>query len=409
LFLITKHASLCFALHAQEEINDPNHIKTVIFKPATVNSYAPIIPLGGMMKLSFDDLNADEADYRYKIEHCELDWTKSVLSETEFIDGYAEDRIRDYENSFNTLQPFTHYRLTIPNDQTRIKLSGNYRIQVLNDDDDIVFSRKFIIYESKTTVGVAIYRSRNIKNIKTQQAVEFTINHPNFRINNPSVEIIPMVLQNNNLKTAILGLKPQFYRGSQLLYKYNTETSFYAGNEFLHFDSKSIRNTTLNIGRVTLEDIYHSHLYTNYERRYLPYTLNPDINGNFVIRVLHSDEPDTEADYSWVHFSLDYDDLGEKELFISGKFNNWQLNDMNRMQYNELTGLYEKSLLLKQGFYNYQYLTRSSNGELSNYDVDGSFYQTENDYTVVVYYKRIGERYIRVIGVGYGNSKKINN
>lgn len=142
-----------YPLASQEQQHDPEHIKTVVFKPGEFNTYAPIVRLGGMLKLSFDDLNADEADYFYKIQHCELDWTPSVLSESEFIDGYAEDRIRDYENSFNTLQPYTHYELTIPNRQTKLKLSGNYVLQVLNEDDEIVFTRKFIVYEPKTTVG----------------------------------------------------------------------------------------------------------------------------------------------------------------------------------------------------------------------------------------------------------------
>jgi len=213
------------------------------------------------------------------------------------------------------------------------------------------------------------------------------------------------------LETAITGLKPQFYRGTQLLYKYNKETSFWGGNEFLYFDSKSIRNTTISIGRVELgTELYQTYLYTNEERIDLPYTLFPDVNGNFIIRTLNGQNSNTDADYSWVHFSLNcLENLDGKDIYIHGNFNNWQLNESNKLRYNQNSGLYEAQILLKQGFYNYQYVTKNQKGVMSNYDIDGSHYQTENDYTVLVYYKKFGSRYTKVIGVGFGNSEKINN
>jgi hypothetical protein len=396
-------------VHSQS--SDPDYIKTIILKPALTNTYAPIVKLGQRLMLSFDDLNGDEHRYSYKIQHCSYDWSPSNILESEFIDGYAEDRIRNYENSFNTLQPYTNYQLSLPNESTSIKISGNYIITILNEYDEPVFDRRFIVYEPKVDVGVAIYRSRDISTIQEKQSVEFIVNYPNLRINNPSKEILPVVVQNNNWQTAIEGLKPQFYRGNQLLYKYNKETSFWGGNEFLYFDSKSIRSSTLNIANVALgNELYHTYLYTNEERIGLPYTLNPDINGNFIIRTLKGDNQHTDADYSWVHFSLKcLENLDNKDVYVSGNFNNWQLNDSNRLSYNFDTGLYEGLILLKQGFYNYQFVTKNSVGYVSNYDIDGSHFQTDNDYTVLIYYKKFGNRYDRVIGVGYGNSEKINN
>ena len=184
-----------------------------------INSYAPIVHLGEKLQLTFDDLNADEHTYSYKIEHCNMDWSKSDLSKSEFVNGFAEDRIRNYENSFNTLQPYTNYNVTIPNETTKLKISGNYLISVLNEDEEVVFKRHFVVYEPKVIVGVAVYKSRDIFYIDTKQSVEFTINAPNMLINNPSEEIIPVILQNNNWQNAIIGLKPQFFRGDQLLYK----------------------------------------------------------------------------------------------------------------------------------------------------------------------------------------------
>ena len=404
---------LCSVQFGFSQINhkDAEHIKTIILKPMAINSYAPIVQLGENLMLTFDDLNADEHTYSYKVEHCDLDWNKSDLSQSEFIDGFSEDRIRDYENSFNTLQPYTNYRLTIPNETTKLKISGNYLISVLNEDNEVVFTRRFVVFEPKVTVGVAVFKSRDISFFNTKQSVEFAINTPNILINNPNEEIIPVILQNNNWQNAIIGLKPQFFRGDQLLYKYNKETSFWGGNEFLYFDSKSIRSSSLNIANVELgEDLYHTYLFTNEERRNQPYTLYPDVNGNFVIRTLNGENNNTDADYSWVYFSLkSSQNLEGKDVFVSGNFNNWQLNDTNKLKYNETLGLYETRMLLKQGFYNYQYVTKAIDGTISTHDIDGSFYQTENDYTVLVYYKKFGSRYTKVIGVGYGNSEKINN
>ena len=158
------------------------------------------------------------------------------------------------------------------------------------------------------------------------------------------------------------------------------------------------------------KELYDTYLYTNEERIDNPYTRHPDVNGNFVIRNLTSENHNTDADYSWVHFSLScLEDLTGKDIYVSGNYNNWQLNELNKLKYNTSTGLYECSILLKQGFYNYQYVTKNNKGEISNYDIDGSFHETENDYTVLVYYKGFGDRYTQVIGVGFGNSEKINN
>lgn len=406
LFLI-----FCFTHVLFGQITDAPNIKTVIFRSSNTNNYSPIIRLGEKMILSFDDLNADEQNYYYKIEHCELDWTPSKLIDSEFIIGFSEDRIREFNNSFNTLLPYTNYELTIPNPSTRLKISGNYMLSILNESNEIVLQRRFIVYEPKVTVAVAVYQSRDISKVNTHQSVQFTINNGSLRVNNPSQEIKTVLLQNNNWQTAITGLKPQYFRNNQLLYLYNKETSFWGGNEFLYFDTKAIRDATLNIARSELTgDIYDTYLYTKKERIDEPYTLFPDINGNFTVRTLDGDMPNIDADYTWVHFSLEcLEELTGKDVFVSGKFNDWVLNDLNKLAYNPETGLFEGAILIKQGFYNYQFVTKDTNGAISNHDIDGSHYQTENDYTVIVYYKKFGARYTKVIGVGVGNSKVILN
>ena len=164
---------ICFS--QVNELAPPNYIKTIQFKGNTPETQLPIIRLGEQLVLEFDVLNGNEADYYYKIDHFNFDWTPSVLAKSEFMDGFDNQRIRDYENSFNTYQIYSHYQLTIPNDQTRrLKVSGNYLLSIFNSDDELVFSRKFMVYEAIAAVGLAVKRSRDIKYIEEKQNINNT-------------------------------------------------------------------------------------------------------------------------------------------------------------------------------------------------------------------------------------------
>jgi len=391
-------------------VQPPSHIKSIILKPLRTNEYAPIIRLGEPFILEFDDLEVDQKSYSYKIEHFDYNWKSSNLNSTEFLNGFNDDLIRDFENSFNTIQGYTHYRLRLPNDNIRIKISGNYIISVIDEDDEVVFTRPFIIYQPKVDVGVSAHRNRDIATINTKQNIQFVINHPNLLVNNPSLEIKTAIYQNNDWNTVIKNAKPQFIRGSQLLYKYNSNINFWAGNEFLFFDTKEIRNATNNVARSELKDIFYTYLYLDEERLHKPYTLNPDINGNFVLRTVDNDDISTEGDYSKVYFSLEsFEDIGNSSIYIYGDYNGWQLTDENKMIYDDNTKQYHSNLFLKQGFYNYQYITANKEGKINNHAIEGSFYQTENIYTVIVYHRPYGTRYDQVIGVGSTNSEKLRN
>lgn len=391
-------------------VNPPDYIKSIVLNPLRTNEYAPVIQLGNPFRLEFDDLEGDQKEYRYKIEHFNYNWESSGLNTTEFLDGFNDDFIRNFENSFNTLQNYTHYSVRIPNDNLRIKISGNYVISIYNDSNEVVFSKPFIVYNPLVTVGVTAHRNRDISSINTKQNIQFLINHPNLSINNPSNEIKVAVYQNYDWNTVIKNIKPQFIRGSQMLYKYNSNINFWANNEYLFFDTKEIRNATNNVYKSTLESIFNTYLYSDEPRAQKPYTLNPDINGNFVLRTIDASDISIEGDYSWVHFNLFYPEkLTDQDVYIYGNFNNWQLTKENRMSYNTNTKSYQTKLLLKQGFYNYKYVTKTSDGELNKRAIEGSFYQTENDYSVLVYYKPYGSRYDQVIGFGNSNSEDLRN
>ena len=399
------------AFSQSEEIIDAPYIKTIILKPFAAEKYTPIMRMGAKFILSFDDLEADQKEYYYKIEHCDFDWNPSGLSDREYVIGYNEDRIRDYENSLNTLQFYTHYSVIFPNSNTKFRLSGNYTITVFDEYDNIVFKRNFVLYDSLVDVGLTINRSRDLGYYDTKQYVEFLINHPRLLINNPSKEIKVALMQNNDWNTAMTDLEPQYYRGSQLIYKYVDKTNFWAGNEFRYFDTKGVRDGNIEIARIESgPNLYHTILYTDEERIDLPYSLNPDINGNFVVRTIDGSEGESHisADYTWVFFSLNsLEDLRGKKIYINGDFNNWKATEDYEMKYNAESGLYEGIVLIKQGFYNYQYITLDEYNVRSNHDIDGSFHLTENDYTILVYYRPFGSRYDKVIGFGTTKSDKI--
>jgi len=393
------------SVFSQEIVLPPAHIKSIQIIASEGSGFVPIIQKSSSIELSFDDLEADEKDYYYLIEHCDRNWKTSDLLPTEFVRGYQKEQIRNFDNSFNTLQNFTHYTLNIPNEQSQILISGNYRLSILNDDDEVVFTRYFIVYESITTVGVSVHQSREVSFINLHQSVQFIINHTGLTINNPQEEIFPVIYQNIDFSTQISGLKPQFMRNDQLLYKYDQETAYLGGNEFLNFDTKEMLMTNMNVASVISgKDLYESILYPDIPRAYDPYTYYPDINGAFVIRKARVENSNIEADYSYVNFSLTIPEIMDKKVYVYGGFNNFQLTDENLMEFNPLTQSYEAEILLKQGFYNYNYITLNAKNQIDTTEINGSFYETENEYQVVVYYSKFGSKYDRVIGYGVGSS-----
>ena len=399
------------AISQIEERIAPDYIRTIQFSGTTTQSQLPIIRLGSRLQLSFDALNGNEDDFYYSITHYNFDWTPSDLSKGEYLDGFDEVRIDNYENSLNTLQIFSHYKLTIPNRDTRkIKKSGNYLLTILNDNNEVVFSRKFMVIENIVDVNVEIKRSRDLNFIDEMQVVQFSINSPTLLLINPKQNVRTLVLQNSNLKTAITDLKPQYTMGSELIYRYDREAAFGGGNEFLSFDNKDIRSATYGVRRVELNDLYENYLFTNISRKDRPYTYDPDINGNFVIRNIDAQNQDIESEYVFIHFNLRYyEDIGDKEIHIYGNFNNWTIDGTTYMEYDRFNDLYYTTRLFKQGYYNYKYVLVDRDGSIEEGAIDGNFWQTENEYTVLAYYREPGARYDRIIGMGMQSSMNITN
>ena len=392
-----------------QETNDASFIKSVVFKSKNDKFQLPIVALGEVFELSFDDLNADERNYYYRIKYFNHDWTPTSLFQSEFMRGFDNIRIENYRTSFNTLQPYTNYKLKLPNEETKFLLSGNYILEVYNDDDILIFSRRFLIYENKVDVGAAVYRSRDLTFYQTHQCIQFSINPEAGKfLRDPENLIHTVILQNEQWNSAITDIKPQYFNGNRLEYRYQKKTGFEGGNEYLFFDTKDIRSTGSNVGSVELNRLYETYLNTNFLRRGYPYSFNADINGDFFIRTLEGSEDEAiEADYSWVHFSLSAPKFLEgQEVYIYGKFNNYQLTDENKMYFNPGLEIYEGIILLKQGFYNYKYVAKSSDQLLTN-SLSDSHALTENRYLILVYYSEFGTRNDALIGIGKASSFEI--
>tara|TARA_B110000914_G_scaffold226452_1_gene251557 strand:- start:8698 stop:9954 length:1257 start_codon:yes stop_codon:yes gene_type:complete len=393
------------------QVAKPPNIKTIIFKINNNSSQFPILKKDSFIELSFDDLNASEEDYYYKISYYNYDWSDSILFKNEFIEGLDNIRVSNYENSFNTLQRYTHYKLTLPNSSTDFKLSGNYKIHIYNSNDELQFSRRFVYLNPIISVSANVFRTRNLNYFQTHQNIKFNLTQNDLGlIQGLEDNLNIIIIQNNQWSNSISGIQPQFKNNKVLKYRYDIKTSFEGGNEYLFFDTKDLRITGPNVSFINLGVLYESYLYTDIPRKKFPYSFNQDINGGFQIRtVIGSQNAEIEADYSWVYFTLAASiELPETDLFILSDFNNYEPNRDNLMSYNKTLDVYEAKILIKQGFYNYKYFANTVSGWKPNL-VSGNFFQTENSYKILVYYKAPGEIFDELIGIGETDSKQILN
>ena len=398
--------SFCFLLvifssKAQKitEIPPPEHIKTIEFWDNQSRNFPIIFPQERAV-LEFDDLSAVEKDYYYEINHCNADWETSRLLKTEYLQGNDRLRITQYTNSSGTYAPYNHFRLSLPNEQTQFKHSGNYLITVYEGSGRAVFSRRFAVIDPQTTAQMSIKRSRDMSQINTHQWVQFTIASGGISVQNPNSQIKPVLLQNDRWDRSIQGLKPQYNNGKQWIYRYGSASGFPGGNEFRYFDTAQLRASNSAVQRIELTDLYHHYLFADIPRNNKPYTLFPDLNGRFAVRSQGSEKPDREADYTWVHFAIEAPESqsGDK-IYLIGGFNQFQTRPEYELSFNPGSQRYEGAFLFKQGFYNYGYALVDALGKKSEEAVDGSFHLTENQYTLLVYFRPLGAVADQLIGI----------
>lgn len=393
-----------FAEVFSQEKTAPDHIKTIIFRSLENDMQFPIVQIGESFELSFDDLQANETDYYYTITHCDYDWKPSQLLKSEYLTGIDDLRISNFQNSYATLQPYTHYKLTLPNADTGFRLTGNYLLTVTDAEQNPIFTRRFVVYSNAAQVQLAVKQSRDLKFVEQKQVVQFEISSKVLQFENPQTNVKVAIFQNFMWDTMKKNIPPQYILGSKLVYKYDTETAFWGGNEYFYFENKDIRVATTGVYQAQNDgNQYHTILYTAPLRSYRTYTYNPDINGDFRV-IANQRNPSIEAEYSQVHFSVEANNQWlTDEVYVYGLFSENKLDEKFRLFYNSEKNLFEGKFFLKQGFYNYKFALK--NKTQTDYNAfSGNHYQTENNYTILVYYRPAGALYDSVIGVGSLNN-----
>lgn len=372
----------------------------------------PVFELGSDVRLllKFDDLAEDVKNYSYTIIHCDASWNESYIQQNEYLAGFPDNPVTDYAMSFNTTIKFVNYQLTIPNDDCSLKYSGNYALIVFegNDRKNLVLIQRFYVVEPKVriegTVKKATFDPFNGEN----QEVDFKIINEQLRLLNPQEDIKVVLMQNRRWDNAVLGLKPRFIQNNVLSYDYDKENVFPGGNEFRYFDIRTKRYNGENIESIKfMRPYFHVTILPEgirNNKKFMPYK---EMNGNFVIESLDRvTDTDTECDYFFVHFYLPMQSqLVGGTVNVFGALTGWNANKTNEMKWNYETAGYELSLLLKQGYYNYQYVYVSEGAKKADsVNLEGSFFLTENEYEIFAYYRDPASRYDRLVGFVTVNS-----
>lgn len=372
----------------------------------------PVMELGGSHRLifKFDELSRNPKNFHYTLVHCDADWNPSRLAASEYMQGFSDNPVNDYAFSINTTIPYVNYRLVLPNEDVRILVSGNYLLKIWEDNnkDEPVLVRPFFVTEKEVEISGEIRRATFEGYNGESQQVAFAVNYPKFPVTDPLNEIKTVVMQNSQSDNKLTRLKPTFIRQNQLVYEEKANL-FKGGNEFRNFNAKNIQTNGMGVRSVEYRDPYfHLFLEKDLSRGKEIYRAWDDLNGNYLVKNDRASDSDLESDYVWVHFSLSPpDQVTDDRIYVFGGLSDWQCSPVNQMKYNPETKLHEAALLLKQGFYDYQYVQYDQDKKTVDASLfEGSHIETENDYSFFVYYRGFSSRYDRLIGYRVINSVK---
>lgn len=368
--------------------------------------FPPIIELNSNehITISFDEMTEEASYLQYSIVHCNADWRPSALSELEYLDGFNTNSIDNFDFSMATFAHYVHYSLTLPNEDVQFKVSGNYVLLVYpeNEPEHILLQVCFSVYENDILVAPSVTSRTDIDYNREHQQVSVTLNANNYRIQNPYTELKVSVTPNSRRDQEVIVTRPLRVQGSQVIFDHDRNLIFEAGNEFRRFEMVATRYAGLGVKNIYhFDPYYHVVLTTSEPRAETSYLYDKTQNGRFVIRQSGANDSDTEADYFVVHFTLDSDPISEGKVYIDGDLTNHLYTPSNEMVYNPQSGQYEKTLFLKQGSYNYQYVFLPDGASSATAaPIEGNYYQTVNEYLVKVYHRPQSERYDKLIGFG---------
>ncbi|HVN58623.1 MAG TPA: DUF5103 domain-containing protein [Bacteroidales bacterium] len=380
-------------------------IRTVLLYREGWNLSYPVIRLnsGDWLVLDFDLLSDSPETYYYSFIHCDRDWNESPVFPTDYIDGLQEDQIEDYKQSFNTTVSYYHYRLAFPGERMKPRIAGNYilKVYITGNPDKPVITKRFMITDESAGISGNVTRPLAGESYNTGQQVNFTVSFPGLKVSDAGKEIRPVVLQNGKWYDAKYDLKPDLVNSNELRFgTLSQDNIFPGGNEYRYFDIKSIHYQTEYIRKIDFsENRYHVFLTPSENREFKPYFFDRDLNGNYYVAVKEGKTMETDADYLYVYFTVpSANKLEGGELYVSGALANWEFNNTNRMIYDQSKGEYQCSMLLKQGWYNFEYIFIKDDEEPGGPSAfEGNHFETENDYLILIYYRKPGDRYDSVV------------
>ena len=363
----------------------------------------PVIRLnsGQRIHIEFDDLTHQYNRYAYKVIHCEADWTESEeLFESDYIEGFADgNTIDEMEESLNTNQLYTHYSLTLPNEHCRLKMSGNYKVEVYDDNDDSepMLTACFMVVEPVMTVRMEVTPNTDIDVNKSHQQVSMEVGYNGLQVLQPERQIHTVVLQNGRWDNARLNAKPQYTMADGLRWDHNRDLIFDASNEYRKFEVLDTDHPTLGIDRIRWDGKqFHAFVFADEPRP--NYLYDEDANGAFYIRNSDNIENNRISDYVQVHFQLMCPQPVSGDVYVNGVWTNDRFLEQYRMEYDYGSSSYQLTLPLKMGYYSYQYVMLDADGFAQVMPTEGSFFQTENEYYALVYYRQQGGRTDRLVG-----------
>ena len=389
-------------------------IKTVLLHPVGFEMGNPLIHLNykDSLLLSFDELTNSPKNYMYSLIHCSADWTPSDLLQNEYLEGFYEEPLINYDFSFNTIQPYIHYQAVIPSNNMRPILSGNYLLIVYpeGEKNKPLLSKRMMVMDKKVNIEGTVKRATDLEQRNYQHEVDFSILHTGYTIDNPFGDIKVVITQNDRWDNAVSGLEAVFVKDNEITYDYEEENCFDGGNEYRFFDCQSLRYLSERLANISFEnDTNKITLRTDNERRFQRYSnLVQDINGKRLIRVQEGSRDNIEADYALVKFTLPYQhEITHGELYVHGQISDYGFPETHKMHFNEEKGMYEANIYLKQGYYNYEYVFKKKEGGSLSRFIEGTHYQTVNDYKIYIYHRPTGEQYDHLIGIQKLTSKDL--
>ncbi len=363
------------------------------------------------LELHFDDMDGNTKSYYYTFVLCDYNWAPVNMSSFDYIKGFTQNRISNYRYSSIAYKKYTHYQAILPDRNSVPTRSGNYLLKVFLDGDTskLAFTKRMLVLDNKAGIAAKVVQPFAPQEFRTHQKIQFGANIEGLNAFSAAQQVKVVILQNNRWDNAVKDIVPTFVRGNSLEYSSENNLIFPGGKEWRWLDLRSFRLFSDRVDHgVYTKDSADMCLKPDIDRSGQKYVYFRDLNGMYSVETYESINPYWQGDYATVHFNLappNQQPYYNKDIYVAGQFTNFELSDKTRMIFNPDKGLYEASAVLKQGYYNYTYITVDKKNPAIKTELEGNYWETENTYTILIYYKAFADRSDQLIGVAKINSR----